>query len=103
MQGEDRGDSLNCSTAEVYGLISEAKITGLIEEAEDEAEASPLINITTVQSLKGHCTGIKVVFLLHKLSHIPFPRYSGQLMKQTLIVLLLPEKLQGFTHKCRKV
>jgi hypothetical protein len=39
---------------EVYGLISEAKITGDLDEAEDEAEASPPINITTLQSHEGN-------------------------------------------------
>ena len=36
-----------------YGSISEAKITGNLDEAEDEAEASPLINVITLQSYKG--------------------------------------------------
>ena len=36
-----------------YGLISEAKITGNLDEAEDEAEASPAINPITLHFHKG--------------------------------------------------
>ena len=51
-------------------MISEAKITGNLDEAEDEAEASPLINVITLHSIKVY-TYMNVVFLLQKLSHIP--------------------------------
>jgi hypothetical protein len=54
-----------------YSPISEAKITGLLDEAEDEAEASPLFLVIALQSYKGLHVD-KGSFLLQKSGNVPF-------------------------------